>query len=181
MKQFFKTMFASVLGVLIATGVIILGGLVLLMGIAASGGSGSTYTPKDNSVLKLHLKGSLSDTAVENPFGGLMGEEEESLAVQDVVKAIRTAKENGQIKGIYLDAVGMSGGFAGFEGGACVAFDAALALACVEVAAELFFQEVEGDDGVLDLQHGCVGFVEKACSRRGGQAFVFRLVRLSLG
>ena len=72
-------------------------------------------------------------------------------------------------------------GFAGFEGGACVAFDAALALACVEVAAELFFQEVEGDDGVLDLQHGCVGFVEKACSRRGGQAFVFRLVRLSLG
>ena len=113
MKQFFKTMFASVLGVLIATGVIILGGLVLLMGIAASGGSGSTYTPKDNSVLKLHLKGSLSDTAVENPFSGLMGEEEESLAVQDVVKAIRTAKENDQIKGIYLDAVGMSGGFAG--------------------------------------------------------------------
>ena len=72
MKQFFKTMFAAVLGVLIATGVIILGGLVLLMGIAASGGSGSTYTPKDNSVLKLHLKGSLSPPAPSNTPGCLL-------------------------------------------------------------------------------------------------------------
>lgn len=115
MKQFFKTMFASVLGVLIATGVLCVIGFAILMGVAASSGSSSTYTPKENSVFKLTLKGSLSDLAQENPFGSLMGEEDNALALQDVVKAIRTAKTNDKIKGIYIDAVGMSGGFAGYE------------------------------------------------------------------
>lgn len=188
MKQFFKTMFASVLGVLIATGVIILGGLVLLMGIAASGGSGSTYTPKDNSVLKLHLKGSLSDTAVENPFGGLMGEEEESLAVQDVVKAIRTAKENGQIKGIYLDAVGMSGGFAGFEairreledfkesGKFIVAYSDMYTQGCYYLAsvADSVFVNPQGGVGLVGLASQGL-FIKDLAAKLGIEYYIFKV------
>lgn len=188
MKQFFKTMFASVLGVLIATGVIILGGLVLLMGIAASGGSGSTYTPKDNSVLKLHLKGSLSDTAVENPFGSLMGEEEESLAVQDVVKAIRTAKENGQIKGIYLDAVGMSGGFAGFEairreledfkesGKFIVAYSDMYTQGCYYLAsvADSVFVNPQGGVGLVGLASQGL-FIKDLAAKLGIEYYIFKV------
>lgn len=188
MKQFFKMMFASVLGVLIATGVIILGGLVLLMGIAASGGSGSTYTPKDNSVLKLHLKGSLSDTAIENPFGSLMGEEEESLAVQDVVKAIRTAKENDQIKGIYLDAVGMSGGFAGFEairreledfkesGKFIVAYSDMYTQGCYYLAsvADSVFVNPQGGVGLVGLASQGL-FIKDLAAKLGIEYYIFKV------
>ena len=181
-------MFASVLGVLIATGVIILGGLVLLMGIAASGGSGSTYTPKDNSVLKLHLKGSLSDTAVENPFGSLMGEEEESLAVQDVVKAIRTAKENDQIKGIYLDAVGMSGGFAGFEairreledfkesGKFIVAYSDMYTQGCYYLAsvADSVFVNPQGGVGLVGLASQGL-FIKDLAAKLGIEYYIFKV------
>lgn len=188
MKQFFKSMFASVLGVLIAMGVIILGGLALLMGIAASSGSSSTYVPKDNSVLKLSLKGSLSDTATENPFGSLMGEEDESLAVQDVVKAIRTAKVNEKIKGIYLDAVGVSGGFAGFEairrelvdfkesGKFIVAYSDMYTQGCYYLAsvADSVFVNPQGGAGLVGLASQGL-FIKDLAAKLGIEYYIFKV------
>ena len=48
MKQFFQTMFASTLGVLIATGILVLGSLFFLMGVAATGSGSSEYKPALN-------------------------------------------------------------------------------------------------------------------------------------
>lgn len=115
MKQFFKTMFASVLGALIAFGILILGGIFLLVGMIASVGSSTTETtPKANSVFKLTLSGSLADQAYENPLQSLKGEDSEEVSLRDVVQAIRLAKENDKIKGIYLDVKSLRGGFASF-------------------------------------------------------------------
>lgn len=115
MKQFFKTMFASVLGVLVATCVICFMGFLILMGIVASSGSSSVYSPKENSVFKLSLEGTVVDLSQENPLASLLGDEDNTLALQDVIKAIRTAKANDKIKGIYIDAKQMSGGGASYE------------------------------------------------------------------
>lgn len=115
MKHFFQTMFASVFGVLIALGLLILGGISFLVGIAVSSSSSTEYKPKDDTVFRLELEGTLSDQAVENPFSALLGEEAASMSLADVIKAIRKAKTNDKIKGIYLDAGAMSGGYAGFE------------------------------------------------------------------
>lgn len=115
MKQFFKTVFASTLGVLIASAIMVLGLVFFAIGFAASSGSSTIYIPEKNSVFKLSLKGALTEQAVENPFAELMGESSEQLSVSDVIKAIRRAKANENIKGIYLEAGSMTGGFASVE------------------------------------------------------------------
>lgn len=115
MKQFFKTVFASTLGVLIASGILIIGSIFFIIGVASSVESGTAYTPEKNTVFKLTLNGPLSDQVVKNPFAELMGESGEQLSVSDVLKAIRRAKTNDNIKGIYLEAGYLSGGFASVE------------------------------------------------------------------
>ena len=66
-------------------------------------------------MFKLALNGTLSDQAVKNPFAELMGESNDQMSVSNVIKAIRRAKTNENIKGIYLEAGALSGGFAGVE------------------------------------------------------------------
>lgn len=116
MKQFFKTVFASTLGVLIALGIVMMASFFFLIGIAASAGSSSSeYKPKDNSVFKLSLNGEIVEQANENPFAELMGEESTQLALPKIIKAIRKAKDNEQIKGIYLEAGNLSSLYASAE------------------------------------------------------------------
>ena len=71
MKQVFKTMFASALGVVIGMGILTVIGVFVIMGIVAGVASGSNevYTPKDNTVFTLKLDGTISDQVVDNPFG----------------------------------------------------------------------------------------------------------------
>lgn len=108
-------MFASTLGVLIATGILVLGFFFFVIGIAATGSVSSEYKPDKNTVFKLSLTGTLVEQAAGNPFAELMGESNTQLTVPDVIKAIRKAKKNDRIKGIYLEAGSLQGGFAGFE------------------------------------------------------------------
>lgn len=55
--------------------------------------------------LKISLKGTLTEQSATNPIAQLMKEEgEQSIALTDALKAIRLAKENDNIKGIYLEA-----------------------------------------------------------------------------
>ena len=115
MKEFFKTMFASVFGVLIAFGIIIFGGISFLIGMALSSSSSAVYKPQANTVFKLTLSGTLSDQTTDDPFASLLGDDEEKLSLIDVIKAIRTAEKNDNIKGIYLDVKNLQGGFASFE------------------------------------------------------------------
>ena len=115
MKQFFKTVFASTLGVLVALGIVTMGSIFFIIGVAASADGSSEYKPDKNTVFKLSLDGVLVDQAVKNPFSELMGESSNQMAVSDVIKAIRRAKVNDNIKGIYLEAGSLSTGFAGIE------------------------------------------------------------------
>lgn len=114
MKQFFKTVFASIFGVLIAFGILLFCGISILMGVAVSNTSTSEYKPKENTVFKLKLSGTLSDQLSSNPLQSVIGGSNDNLSLTDVIKAIRIAKDNENIKGIYLDVKGLQGGFAGF-------------------------------------------------------------------
>jgi protease-4 len=115
MKQFFKMMFASTLGALVAIGVIIMTGSFVLIGIAAGIGSQSAYTPSSDVVFKLSLSGSLADNAEENPFAMLLGETGTQLSLKDVLKSIRVAKNDPHIKGIYIESGAFSSGTAGID------------------------------------------------------------------
>jgi protease-4 len=116
MKQFFKMMFASVLGAFVAISVVALIGFVMLVGIISSvGNTPSVYVPKsDEKVFRLSLKGSLSDFPSESMFGSLLGSES-PLSLADVLSAIEKAKENDRIEGIYLDVSYLSTGTASVD------------------------------------------------------------------
>lgn len=81
MKQFFKTVFASTLGVLVALGIVTMGSIFFIIGVAASADGSSEYKPDKNTVFKLSLDGVLVDQAVKNPFSELMGESSNQMAV----------------------------------------------------------------------------------------------------
>jgi protease-4 len=115
MKQFFKMMFASTLGVLVAIGVFFLVSTFAFMGIVASLSSKPPYTPSANTVLKLSLNGSLADNAEDNPFAMLMGEIATSLSLKDMLKSIKVAKDEPNIKGIYIESGAFSSGTANID------------------------------------------------------------------
>jgi protease-4 len=112
MKQFFKMMFASALGVCVALVVIGLISFCSMMGmVAAIGKAQSTeFVPKKNTVFKLKLDGNLQETVQDNPFNSLLGNDEGGLSLKDIVKSIRLAKANPDVKGIYLKCGGSFSG-----------------------------------------------------------------------
>lgn len=111
MKQFFKMMFASTLGVMLAMGIII----TILVCIVITAGSTPSYTPSSNTVFKIKLDGTLADNPTENPFSILMGDKENVLSLKDLLETIRIAKQNDKISGIYIESGLLSSGSASLE------------------------------------------------------------------
>ena len=71
MKQFFKMMFASALGVCVAVIILVFVTISAVISMVATMGE-TTYIPKENTVYKITLDGVLSDQVVENPLDELM-------------------------------------------------------------------------------------------------------------
>ena len=76
--------------------------MLMFMGMAMG-----TSAPKveKNSVLVMKLDGTLSERAEENPFDMLMGGAGTSaLSLENMLKAVEQAKENENVKGLYMEA-----------------------------------------------------------------------------
>ena len=116
MKQFFKMMFASAIGVLISMGILSFISVFMFIGMISSISSSSTdYVLKnDESILKLSLNGEMKETSSDNPFGSLFGNES-ALCLNDMLTAIEAAKDNDKIKGIFLDASYLATGTANID------------------------------------------------------------------
>ena len=116
MKQFFKMTFASILGVFISMVILTFVGFAMIVGMISSiTPSSSEYMlNSDEKVLKLSLKGSMTDTSTESPFGSFFSKEI-SPSLSDMLSAIKAAKENDNIKGIYLDATSLMTGTANID------------------------------------------------------------------
>lgn len=102
MKDFLKYIFATVIGIILTGSILFLLSMVTIFGIIASS---EKETPiQDNSVMTIHLVGSLEERATINPLATLMGETENIIGLNDLLSAIQKAKEDVRIKGIYLEA-----------------------------------------------------------------------------
>lgn len=112
MKQFFKMMFASALGVFVAIALLFMISIFTLVGLVSSMGSTPTYVPQDHTVFKIKLNGTLVDNASENPFNLFIGDTESVLSLKDVLATIQTAQAEDHIRGIYLEAGTLSSGSA---------------------------------------------------------------------
>ncbi len=103
MKQFFKMTFATVAGIILF--MVIMGILfaMSLVGMVASGSS--TQSVEKNSVMVLNLNATLNERAEStNPLALLQGDNSENIGLDQVLDAIAKAKENDDIKGIYIEA-----------------------------------------------------------------------------
>lgn len=109
MKDFLKIVLASALGFVIAN--ILLSFIVMVLFFGAMGSFFSTLSTEkfvlhDNSVLNLRLNGPINErTPEEDPFTAMIAPDRPlTMGLNDIVSAIRKAKSEDNIKGIYLDS-----------------------------------------------------------------------------
>ena len=102
MKDFMKQAFATVVGILIFTVAMGIIGVISILGMVAS--TESTPKVKDNSVLVLDLNGVMQERAEDDLYGFLTGGEMSSLGLDDLTEAIDKAKDDDNVKGIYIEA-----------------------------------------------------------------------------
>ena len=117
MKQFFKMLFASTLGVFIAFMLMSVISFMMIMGMVATVGSSSTtsYVPKSNeSIFRIKLEGPIYDSVEDNPVAVLLGNTQ-ALSLKDILSSIKKAKDIEAVKGIYLDVGVFSTGTANVD------------------------------------------------------------------
>ena len=108
MKEFFKMTLATICGIaifLVITGLFF---VISLVGMIASD-SASTKV-KDNSVFVIKLDGTISERVdADSPLNALLGMGDMSaMGLNDLIASIRKAKDNDNIKGIYLEGGALS-------------------------------------------------------------------------
>ena len=101
MKDFFKVVLACTVSIVVVGIMLPIFGIVSLVN-AVSSENGSVI--KENSVLFLDLEGMLEERAEEMPFASVMGESFQTYGLDDILTSIKEAKEDENIKGIYLQA-----------------------------------------------------------------------------
>ena len=109
MKDFLKIMIASALGFLIAQILISIIAMVMFIGAAGSifsSMSSEKFVLQNNSVLNLRLDGTIVERVADpDPFTSMLSSQYPSaMGLNDIVSAIRKAKSNDNIKGIYIDS-----------------------------------------------------------------------------
>lgn len=102
MKQFFKFVFASFVGMLLFSIVMAFFALITVAGMIAS--QDATKEPEANSVLVLNLSGQLTERGEDNIISQLQGSTTGSIGLDNLLEGIHKAKNNDNIKGIYIEA-----------------------------------------------------------------------------
>ena len=101
MKDFFKYVFATVVGIVL-TWFFAMFMFVVMMILGLALGSATPSVSK-NSVLRIALNGDIVERAEENPIDFLMGKTEKTLTLTDIRDALKEAATNKRVKGVYLD------------------------------------------------------------------------------
>ena len=105
MKSFLKIVLATFVAIILASVLLFFIFLGILGGIAASS-SGETAI-KPNSVFVIDLNGQIVERSEDNPFASLLGQysnKTQETGLNDLLIAIKKAKNNENIKGIYIEA-----------------------------------------------------------------------------
>ncbi|ARS38962.1 signal peptide peptidase SppA [Sphingobacteriaceae bacterium GW460-11-11-14-LB5] len=115
MREFFKYLFASMLGFFLSIVIVFIICFVVVVGLISSIDSDKTVVVSNNSVLFLNLDQAIMERTPKNPFGNLPivgGEEKDGIGLNDFLKAVQKAKTDDNIKCIYLNVSSPNAGFA---------------------------------------------------------------------
>ncbi|HNP98239.1 MAG TPA: signal peptide peptidase SppA [Bacteroidia bacterium] len=118
MKQFFKFMFASMLGFFLSLFLIMIVSIIVISGVVSAVKSDTEISVQDNSILQLTFNREIKERSTNNPFEGFdLGNlvPERDLGLDDILKNIKKAKRDSRIRGIYLDLTSLQAGMATVE------------------------------------------------------------------
>lgn len=103
MKKFLLNVLSSAAGVFLSLSIIVILGIVMAVSVSVgmSGQKKANVTP--GSVLRIDLQGIVSERAQNTPLASL-GLEEVNPSLEEMVQAIKVAKNNKNVKGIYISA-----------------------------------------------------------------------------
>lgn len=110
MKNFFKQVLATVVGLIAFGAIVTFMGIISIVGMIASGDS--TPEVSNNSVMVLNLSGVIDEQGQEDFLGTLTGNTMSNLGLDNMLSAIKKAKDNDKIKGIYIEAGILQAGYA---------------------------------------------------------------------
>lgn len=116
MKEFFKFTLATVTGIILSSIVLFIIGIVTVFGIVAAADTETVV--KKNSVMMLDLNGTLverNEESLEGMLSQLTGDNSSTYGLDDVLASIKKAKENDDIKGIYIKAISLDTSYAALQ------------------------------------------------------------------
>lgn len=116
MKDFLKFTLATVTGIVLSSIVLFIISMVTLFGIMSA--SDTETVVKKNSVMVLNFNGVLVERTQENPMdfiSQMFGNNTPTYGLDDVLSSIKKAKENENIKGIYLQAGSLATSYASLQ------------------------------------------------------------------
>ncbi len=119
MKDFSKIVFGSALGFIIASIIVSILSMILFFGMIGSMASSfnkeTNFNVENNSVLHLVLSGEITERSpADSPFSdmNMPGNTNSVTGMDDILSAIRKAKDDNKIKGIYIDSRAFSASYA---------------------------------------------------------------------
>jgi len=106
MGNFLKYVAATVVGILVCSIICLFFTVISVIGMASSG----TVSVPKNAVMVLKLNGSISERAEESPLSALLGAvNQDQMGLDNLLRAVRNAKENDRVKAIYIETSSFAG------------------------------------------------------------------------
>lgn len=99
-------MLATIAGIIVLSIVVTLIGIGSLASMIAS--SETSTRIHQPSLFELTLEGTVYERSIANPLESILPDEQTTLGLEDILTAINKAKDEPNIKGIYLEAKGLS-------------------------------------------------------------------------
>lgn len=115
MREFFKYVFATVVGIVISAVLLFFLFFIVIVGIVSTVGEEKKVIVKNNSILYLNLDQAITERTPENSFAGvpfLGGDDEKTIGFTDVLKSLKAAKTDEKIKGVYINVTSPNAGMA---------------------------------------------------------------------
>ena len=113
MKEFFKYVFATVVGIVISSVVIGILFFIVFVGMISSIGSEKETVVKKNSVLYLNLDQIITERTPEDSFGSLFGSSsDKTIGFNDVIRALKKAETDEKIQAVYINVSAPNAGMA---------------------------------------------------------------------
>ncbi|MEM6815438.1 MAG: signal peptide peptidase SppA [Bacteroidota bacterium] len=108
---FLRNLLATLVGLFIFSTI----AFFLLIGIIVAASKDEIPEVKANTVIYLRMSGVLEEKAVVDPFLEALGNTPKVHSLLDIINTIKSAKNDDRVKGIYLEPMYLSGGYAALQ------------------------------------------------------------------